>query len=203
MKAWSAIHSQAITWQQQKKAHVFHSHLQRHIGPGFQIINTSAAPSFLFLKSAVPCIIIPPALLCSLCPSEPADSRVTRRGRGDGSGEGYMCRHPELAVEPSAAPLQQRGVKYLAPGPLCGGCWGTAECVTTHTRTHSSDSPRWRRDSKTATAVAKLWCSHHNTQFNSRGWVLEHNSSYTPAHSCFSSPEVQSKAFIAPYFLSS
>lgn len=49
----------------------------------------------------------------------PSDSRgVMERWQE----EGYMCTHPGLVVEACAAPLQQRGVKYLAPGPFHGGC---------------------------------------------------------------------------------
>lgn len=74
-------------------------------------------------------------------------------------GESYMCRHPELVVEPWAAPLQQRGVKCLAPGPFHGGCWGTAVCDTFSARS----LPAGIRI-QNSNMVAKLLCSHCNTQ---------------------------------------
>lgn len=82
-------------------------------------------------------------------------------------GEGYMCRHPELVVEPWAAPLQQRGVKYLAPGPFHGGCWGTAVCVTFPAQTLPAGICI-----QNSSVVAKLLCSLCNTQLDWKGWLL-------------------------------
>ena len=72
------------------------------------------------LKSAVSflCFLLCNKALLPACFGRADSSRVMERWQR----EGYMCRHPELAVEPRAAPLQQRGVKYLAPGPFHGGC---------------------------------------------------------------------------------